>query len=154
MEKKTVSIAMATYNGGNFLVEQLESIYSQTYKNFEVIVVDDASKDHTISILEEYKDKYNLKYFVNEKNLGVTKTFEKAILYCKGEYIVLSDQDDIWKKNKLEILLKKIGTSSLIYSNAEIIDENGLSKGKTAKECYHLFSTDSYNKNFYKYILL
>ena len=154
MGKKIVSIALATYNGEIFLVEQLESIYCQTYNNFEVIVVDDASSDNTISILEEYKIKYGLEYFVNEKNLGVTKTFEKAILLCSGEFIVLSDQDDIWKSNKISILLKNIGNSSLIYSNAEIIDEKGYSKGRTAKDCYHLFSLDSSDKNFYKYIVL
>ncbi len=62
MNNNLVSIAMATYNGEKYLREQLDSIYAQTYNNFEVIVVDDASADDTILILEQYKQKYGLKY--------------------------------------------------------------------------------------------
>jgi glycosyltransferase involved in cell wall biosynthesis len=91
-----ISLAMPTYNGERFLREQLDSIYNQTIVPDEVIVVDDCSTDGTISILEEYKKKYGLKYWVNEKNLGYNKNFEKAISLCTGDYIALSDQDDVW----------------------------------------------------------
>ena len=76
-----ISLAMPTYNGERFLREQLDSIYNQTIVPDEVIVVDDCSTDGTISILEEYKKKYGLKYWVNEKNLGYNKNFEKAISF-------------------------------------------------------------------------
>ena len=73
MQNKLVSIAMATYNGEKYLKEQLDSIYNQTYKNIEVIVCDDCSSDKTVEILDEYKEKYGLKYYINEKNLGFKK---------------------------------------------------------------------------------
>lgn len=77
MQNKLVSIAMATYNGEKYLKEQLDSIYNQTYKNIEVIVCDDCSSDKTVEILDEYKEKYGLKYYINEKNLGFKKTLKK-----------------------------------------------------------------------------
>lgn len=104
MNKKTftISVAMPTYNGEKYLREQLDSIYNQTMQPDEVVVVDDCSKDTTLKILEEYHERYGLKYYVNEKNLGYNKNFEKAISLCSGDYIALSDQDDIWFPNKIE----------------------------------------------------
>jgi len=121
---KLVSIAMATYNGEKFLSEQLDSIYKQTYKNIEVIVCDDCSTDTTINILEEYKQKYGLKYYLNEKNLGYVKNFEKVASLCNGEFIAFSDQDDIWLPEKIEILLKNIENNLLIFSDAQVININ------------------------------
>lgn len=125
MQNNLVSIAVATYNGEKYLKEQLDSIYNQTYKNIEVIVCDDCSSDKTVEILEEYSKNFGLKYFVNETNLGFVKNFEKAISLCSGDYIALSDQDDIWIENKIEILLKNIADNLLIHSDCELIDENG-----------------------------
>lgn len=115
MKNKLVSIAMATYNGEKYLKEQLDSIYAQTYKNIEVIVCDDCSSDKTVEILDEYKEKYGLKYYINEKNLGFKKNFEKAISLCSGDFIALADQDDIWIESKIEIFLKSKGIDNLIY---------------------------------------
>jgi glycosyltransferase involved in cell wall biosynthesis len=129
--QKLVSIAIATYNGEKFLTEQLDSIYNQTYKNIEVVVCDDCSADNTVEILEEYKQRYGLKYFVNEKNLGYIKNFEKVISLCSGEYIAFSDQDDIWLSEKIEILFNEISNYSLIHTNAELIDEKGNSLNNT-----------------------
>jgi len=125
MQSKLTSIAMATYNGEKYLREQLDSIYAQTYKNIEVIVCDDCSSDKTVEILKEYSERFGLKYFINEKNLGYVKNFEKAISLCNGEYIALSDQDDIWLENKLDILLNEIDDNLLIHSDCELIDEFG-----------------------------
>jgi len=120
-----VSIAIATYNGEKNLEKQLDSIYNQTYKNIEVIVTDDGSTDGTIEILEQYRKSYGLKYFVNEKNLGFIKNFEKAMSLCNGDFIALSDQDDIWLPTKLEILMHEIGNALLVCSDCMLIDENG-----------------------------
>ena len=119
-----ISIAMATYNGEKYLKEQLDSIYAQTYKNIEVIVTDDCSTDKTVEILEEYVKSHELKYYINEKNLGFVKNFEKAVSLCQGEYIALSDQDDIWFPNKLVELLEHIEEYSLICSDAILVDNN------------------------------
>lgn len=125
MQNNLVSIAMATYNGEKYLREQLDSIYAQTYKIIEVIVCDDCSNDNTVEILKEYSDKFGLKYFINEKNLGYVKNFEKAISLCSGEYIALSDQDDIWLPEKIQVLVENIGDKSVIHSDAYLINESG-----------------------------
>ena len=129
MKSRLISIAMATYNGERHLTEQLDSIYAQTYKNIEVIVTDDCSNDGTVEILQQYAESHGLKYFVNETNLGYVKNFEKTISLCQGDYIALSDQDDIWEANKLELLIDNIDADLLIHSDCALIDE----RGKTIK---------------------
>ena len=96
-KNELISIAMTSYNGEKYIREQLDSILTQTYGNFELIICDDRSKDSTVEIIKDYciKDS-RIKLYVNEKNLGFKKNFEKAISLCKGEYIALSDQDDIY----------------------------------------------------------
>ena len=136
---KLVSIAMATYNGEKYLKEQLDSIFSQTYKNIEVIVCDDCSNDMTKDILEEYKQKFDLQYHINKSNLGFLKNFEKVSQLCKGDYIAFSDQDDIWLPEKIETLLNEIGENSLICSDAQLIDENNNLISNSFKKNTNLF---------------
>ena len=97
----TISIALTTCNGERFLREQLDSLYRQTFKPTEIIVCDDASTDATTTILEEYKQRYNLRYFVNKSRLGYNANFYQAISLCHGNYIALCDQDDVWMEDKL-----------------------------------------------------
>lgn len=123
-QKPLVSIAMATYNGEKFLRKQLDSLLSQIYKNIEVVVSDDCSTDETIAILNEYKDKFKMRLYFNKSNLGFLKNFETAVSLCKGDYIVLADQDDIWMPEKVSTLLDEIGDYSLIYSDASLINEH------------------------------
>ena len=127
IRKELVSIAMTTYNGEKYLIQQLDSILTQTYKNLEVIICDDKSLDNTAKIIKEYqKSDSRIKFFPNETNLGFKKNFEKAISFCSGEYIALSDQDDIWEKNKIELLLENIKDFDLIHSACSLIDENSI----------------------------
>ena len=120
------SIAMNTYNGEKFLREQLDSILAQSVSDFELVVCDDCSSDSTWTILQEYQKKdARIKVVHNEHNLGFVKNFEKAVSLCKGDYIALSDQDDIWKSNHLEILLHNMGTASASVGNALIMDATG-----------------------------
>jgi glycosyltransferase involved in cell wall biosynthesis len=126
-----VSVAIASYNGEKFIREQLDSIYNQSYKNLEVVVTDDCSSDKTVEILKEYHEKHGLRYYVNDKNLGLIKNFEKAISLCGGKYIALADQDDVWKPQKIETLVNEIGEYTLAYSHAiEVIDGKGIVKYK------------------------
>ena len=99
-----LSVALCTFNGEIFLKEQLDSILNQSINIDEIIVCDDQSTDNTKQILESYKkDNPDLfKIYYNEKNLRSNKNFEKAIKLTSGDYIFLSDQDDIWKENKVE----------------------------------------------------
>lgn len=127
-----VSIAMASYNGERFITEQLDSILNQSYHNIELVIVDDCSKDETISIIKRYQEKFsNIKLFQNEMNSGVTKTFERAIQESKGEFIAISDQDDIWELNKIEILMNEIGSFDAVYSNSLLVDAQGNSLNKS-----------------------
>lgn len=126
---------MTTYNGEKYLKEQLDSILSQTYTDFELVICDDCSKDKTREILNEYSKKDNrIKIYLTEENLGFKKNFEKAITFCNGEYIAFCDQDDIWNSNKLELSLANIGENSLLCTNAELTDSNLNPLGYTMKE--------------------
>lgn len=148
MKKAKISIAMTTYNGQLFLKEQLDSIYSQSLPPNEVIVTDDGSTDNTILILEKYSKKYNLHYFKNNNRLGVNKNFEKSISLCTGDYIAISDQDDIWFPKKLEKCYQKIkeiekdGEPSLITTNCLHIDEKNQLLWGNKKQKKDIFSFD------------
>ena len=125
-----ISVAMCTCYGDAFLKLQLDSIFSQTRAVDEIVVVDDRSTDETTAILEDYQKKHPavLKVIVNEKQLGVVRNFEKAISLCSGDWIFLSDQDDIWEVDKVEEMtgFAAAHTNALmIYTDAALIDEKG-----------------------------
>ena len=102
-----VSIVMCTYNGERFLRSQVDSILTQTYSNLELLIVDDASTDNTRSILQEYKGKDpRVQLHFNERNLGYNRNFEKGFKLAAAGYIAISDQDDIWEKEKIERMMK------------------------------------------------
>ena len=97
---------MPVYNAGSFLVEAIESILSQTYKNFEFIIVDDCSTDNSWSILRNYAKKDSrIRLFRNTKNLGVSETAQKAIAKARGEFLARMDADDIASPSRLETQL-------------------------------------------------
>lgn len=113
-----VSIAMCTYNGEKYLAQQLDSLVQQTYPHIEIIITDDASADSTVTILHQYAQQHsNIKYFVNENNIGYNKNFEKAIKLCGGAYIAISDQDDIWETDKIAVMMQQWPQhSQFVYS--------------------------------------
>lgn len=122
-----ISIALATYNGGKYIREQLDSIFSQSFQDFELVICDDQSNDDTVDIIREYAAKDSrITFQKNEKNLGFKKNFEQTVSLCKGKYIAFCDQDDIWTPDHLEILISNIGTNDCIGANANFIDSNGI----------------------------
>ncbi len=121
MANDLISVAMATYNGEKFLRQQLDSVFSQTYPELEVVVTDDGSTDATLLILQEYSKNYPLRYEVNERRLGVVKNFEKAISLCTGTYIALSDQDDVWRNDKLAISLMKMKEIESLHPDIPVL---------------------------------
>lgn len=136
---KMISIALATYNGEKYLREQLDSILSQTIQDFEIVICDDYSTDSTWDILQEYIIEDNrIKIYQNAENVGFKKNFEKAISLCKGEYIALSDQDDIWTKGHLEHLISIIGDKAIACGNAALINRLGGDIGITLSELERL----------------
>ena len=98
-----MTVVLATYNGELFIREQLDSILQQSFTDFQIIIGDDASTDSTFSILKEYEERYSdiIHVFQNQNRLGVVSNFEKLIECADTPYISLSDQDDIWYKDKL-----------------------------------------------------
>ena len=126
MASQLVSIALCTYNGARYLGEQLDTLINQTHPDCEIIISDDCSTDETADILKLYASKYpHIKLYFNDENLGYTKNFERAISLCTGEYIALCDQDDVWDKNKISIMLGHIGDNALAYHDSAFIDEKG-----------------------------
>jgi len=126
MSQPLVSIAVCTFNGAKYLAEQLDSIINQTYKNLEVIIIDDQSSDQTVDILRTYLEKHsNFHIYENDANIGYIKNFEKAICLCNGEYIALADQDDVWVLNKIELQLQFIQDHIMVYHDSEFMDEVG-----------------------------
>ena len=128
---------MCTYNGEKFINQQLDSILLQSLNVHEIIICDDGSNDKTIEILELYKSKYQaiIKIHLNDVNLRSVKNFEKAISLCTGDYIFLSDQDDIWSDNKVEDYIKYFDQNPKIQcvaSNGYCIDENSIVYDKYA----------------------
>lgn len=121
-----VSVCVATYNGAAFLEQQLVSIASQLRANDELIISDDASKDKTIAICELVKTNFpNINFLiVSGPKLGVSKNFENAILVSTGDYIFLSDQDDVWLPEKLSTFLQALSHSDFVLSNAYIVDSS------------------------------
>jgi glycosyltransferase involved in cell wall biosynthesis len=104
-----ISVALACYNGEKFIKEQIYSILNQKDVELEIVICDDCSTDNTVKIIKEIqKEDQRVFLFENEKQLGVVKNFEKAIGLCKGEFIALSDQDDVWNENKLKIQLLEL----------------------------------------------
>ncbi len=128
-----VSVVMCTFNGEAYLSQQLESIIHQTYLNLEIVIADDGSTDKTIQIITGFQLKdTRIKFFRNDKNLGYNKNFENGFFLCQGEYIAISDQDDIWELNKIEYMMKCWpGGSSFIYSLSGHFTGNDF-EGRTA----------------------
>ncbi|MCK4906728.1 MAG: glycosyltransferase family 2 protein [Spirochaetes bacterium] len=133
--KNKIDILLATYNGEQFIAEQLESILSQTYTNWQLIIRDDGSTDDTQKILKKYKKKYSEKIkLIKDKhqNLGSMLNFSVLMGESKADYIAFSDQDDVWEKDKLEVSMKAMQTAEkkngkksplLVHTDMKVVDE-------------------------------
>ena len=115
---------MATYNGERFIKEQIDSILSQLDSNDELIISDDGSTDKTLEIIAAFNDK-RIKVLHHAPPHGVIFNFENALNHASGDYIFLSDQDDIWLPGRKEKVLAKFASGhQLILTNAKVIDSS------------------------------
>lgn len=123
---------MSVYNGEKHLVEALDSIFSQTYKDIEIIVIDDCSTDSTPKILSMYEDK-RLKIFKNKKNIGLALSLNKALDYSSGNYIARHDADDVSHPSRLFKQVEYMDRNPDVYllgTSYMVIDSKGLVIGK------------------------
>ncbi|NOJ73713.1 glycosyltransferase [Paenibacillus alvei] len=121
-----VSIIIPSYNHGKYIGQAIESVLNQTYKDFELIIVDDCSPDNSVDIIKQYSDN-RIKLFVNEKNEGAVYTTNRAIKLTSGKYIALLNSDDLWESNKLEMQVNFIESNQdidAVFSNAKFINES------------------------------
>lgn len=129
IKDELVSIVMATFNGEKYLREQLDSILNQDYRHLEVIVVDDASTDSTLSILEEYRQRdQRISYTCAENNAGASASFELALGMIAGEFIVFSDQDDLFETRKVSVLVEALRANpnrDMVATDLCLIDAAG-----------------------------
>jgi glycosyltransferase involved in cell wall biosynthesis/antitoxin (DNA-binding transcriptional repressor) of toxin-antitoxin stability system len=135
-----VSVAMCTYNGAAFVAEQLASIARQTVLPAELVISDDASSDDTLTVVRDTVAclvaerpefaQVEVRIQANPSSLGVTKNFEHAIASTAREYVFLSDQDDVWAPNRVEVELAALETGAgFVFGDADLIDESGASLG-------------------------
>jgi glycosyltransferase involved in cell wall biosynthesis len=119
---------MPAYNSAAFIEESIKSVLAQTYKAWELLIVDDCSTDDTGNIIDEWYRKDNrIKSFRLEKNSGAAVARNKALLHAKGRYIALLDSDDIWHPEKLkkQVAFMQDNGATLTHTAYQEIDENG-----------------------------
>ncbi|MCD8052483.1 MAG: glycosyltransferase [Lachnospiraceae bacterium] len=123
-----VTVLMSTYNGEKYLKEQIDSILSQVDVDVRLVIRDDGSTDNTVGVIKEYSQRNSNVEFTVGKNIGYANSFLTLIQMAgDSDYYAFSDQDDIWKKNKLSTAVDKInGIPYVVYaSNLEMVSENG-----------------------------
>lgn len=146
-----VSIIMPSYNTGKFILETISSVQKQSYKKWEIILVDDCSTDNTISLLTKVEDN-RIRIFINKKNSGAALSRNKALREARGEWIAFLDSDDLWTEDKLEKQIKfmiennyKFSCAYCTYIDEEsnsigILDTSPLKMGKYMMLAYNWIS--------------
>jgi len=130
MNGDLVSIIMPAYNCGRYIEEAIESVINQTYKSWELIIVDDFSTDDTAKIVKEYELKDDrIRYFKNEKNSGAAISRNNAIKQASGRFFAFLDSDDLWRADKLEKQIKFMTENKYVFTCTayDKIDENSVS---------------------------
>lgn len=130
-----ISVCMASYNGSQFIKEQIDSILGQLSSNDELIISDDHSTDNTCAIINQYNDS-RIKLVLNKLAKGVTHNFENALLHSKGDIIFLADQDDVWLPSKIQELSQFLlqGNYDVVTGNCALTD----SKLNVIQEQYYV----------------
>ncbi|GKW23600.1 hypothetical protein PEC311524_11940 [Pectobacterium carotovorum subsp. carotovorum] len=128
----SIDIAMATYNGEKYIVEQINSIINQTVGNWRLYISDDASLDNTVGLIKQLAQVDDRIILINdERQGGVLSNFNKVLEATKADYVFLADQDDVWPENRIELLLDEIQKKDknrsrpvMLYSDLELVDKD------------------------------
>lgn len=128
-----VSVVMPSYNTEQYIADSIESVFKQTYTNWELIIVDDCSTDNTDTVVAKYLHDKRVKYMKNEKNSGAAVSRNRALREAKGRWIAFLDSDDLWLPHKLEkqICFMEEHSYHFSYTNYSEIDLNGNRTGIT-----------------------
>ena len=133
-KKSTILIMLSTYNGNKYIREQLDSLYSQKDVEIHILVRDDGSKDDTVEILKEYRQKYGKMTIYRDKNVGAAMSFHILMKYAYNDfsnynYYAFSDQDDVWLPEKIALQVAEATKHPqeeplLVYTDLKVVDEN------------------------------
>lgn len=151
MDKKLVSIITPSYKSAKFIFQTIESVWAQTYQNWEMIIVDDVSPDNSNKVIEEYTKKDSrIKLIKLAKNSGPAVARNKAIEEAKGRYIAFLDADDLWKPEKLEKQIKFMQAKdcALSYCAYETMSEEGELQNKFVNPPLKLSYNDLLKSNY------
>ena len=133
MERKIeCSVIMTVYNAEKYLKQAIESVISQTMKNFELIIVNDCSTDSSEEIIKQYLDDKRIRYFKNQENLKVSKSRNFGVSKAVADFVAFIDSDDIWFEQKLEKQLNfmKAKNAQICYSSYAFISDDGVLQNK------------------------
>ena len=148
--KPKITVLTCVYNGMPFLKEAIDSVLNQTYSDFEYLIIDDASTDRNVAKFIESYDDERIRFIKNEENLGVSKTFNKALSLINTQYVVRIDQDDVNLPDRIEsqiTYLENNNNIDIVCSWEHIIDSNGNKLGQWKR------SLDNYGE-FLGYVLI
>ena len=121
-KKKLVSVVMSVYNDELTIEKSIESIINQTYKELELLILDDASSDESLKIINKYKNKYNfIRVFKNQKNIGLTYSLNKLINASQGEYVARQDSDDVSRPNRLMEQILTVENNNLDFCSSRAV---------------------------------
>ena len=127
--KGLVSVITPVYNAEKVIEKTLESVFAQTYKSIEIVLVDDQSKDNSAAIIKRIQENHpEIVYYLQPQNMGAGAARNKALELARGQYVAFLDSDDIWMPNKihLQIKLMKAKGSPFSYTAIEMMDEKGM----------------------------
>ncbi|HMO77664.1 MAG TPA: glycosyltransferase [Candidatus Paceibacterota bacterium] len=128
VKEPLVSVLMLTYNRGHFLSEAISSVLSQTYQNFELVIIDDGSTDNSENVIQGFADK-RLRYIKHEKNAGLFARRKESLSYVTGKYVAVIDSDDVWiDKEKLTKQVESIETNAslaVVGTQTRLINRDG-----------------------------
>lgn len=153
-----ISIVMASYNYASIIGEAIESVINQTYKDWELIIVDDGSADNSVEVIKKYLSDNRIKLYINEKNLGLAKTVRKGIQYSTSDWIAFLESDDKFFPNALEEKVKAISKNAdIIFTNLELIGNENLKllylqHFENIKTYWKLLINTGFVENFAQYI--
>lgn len=128
----SVSVVIPVYNRGKFVGETIQSVLAQSFRDFEIIAIDDGSTDNSLEVLRSFGDRVSVLQHPNGENRGQSAAINLGLRRARGKYIAILDSDDLWMPEKLEILvgfLESHPDVGLVYSNGQWVDEEGNSKG-------------------------